>query len=731
MPAAETPAPMSTDQLEERFLAALQVQPYPLAELLEMLVVLNACGQAQRRDDCALVLQETFSENGERDGLIRLFELRADWAGNRPALGGEIRETLIRTMRDRLGEAQLDSVGLGTVPPREALRRLQVLLACKPGAACLDRTWGFGVVQRLDDFYRRVTVDFERRPNHAMTFAYAAEVLRLVDKSHILAVRFADREAFTRLAHKNPAEIVRMALRSLGPMSVSRMEEEFRVASLLPPNVEWKSFWTSARAALKHDPLVKIPPATRKNEPVELLTKAVTLGDAAWFEELSTERDVAELLTRVASMEGKPIAASVAEQARAVLLDRMQFILKATETTHDHAAMARAVILAVAFGIDGVDLPQWVARVSEPAFVLGAAARLPARDIERLVALIPVGTDTNVALAFVDVLPEMPYALVDIVLPLLLCGVAAEETKLAVRTEFSAGSVAPALLLWLARHQSEPDVQALIDATTVATQCLTALDVQESGERLRLQHQIARRFEDFGWVEGMAARMDATQREALNERVHATEDAWEPATKRSILGHLIKLYPELAERRVVVMRGTEAPAKPRVTSWRSYNERLEQRRKLVEDDLPANSRDIAVARSYGDLRENFEYQSAKDTQRLLLLRQAELDADIKAVKATDFVAAPTGKAGQGTSVTLRMTDGQTRQFHILGEWDSSEVLGIIPSRSRVAEALEGHAVGDTVQLPSEAGPVDATIQLIEPLPAAIVDWVMGRDLANA
>jgi transcription elongation GreA/GreB family factor len=729
MSAAETPAPMTTDQIEERFLAALAGRPYPVPELIEMLAVLDACGQVQRRDDCALVLQETFAENGERDGLIRMFELRCDWVNNRPAFGTEVRETLLRTMRDRMGEALLDSVGFGTVPPRECLRRLQVLLACQPGASCLDRTWGFGVVQRLDHFYRRVTVDFERRPNHAMTFAYAAEVLRLVDKTHILAVRHADREAFDQLARTSPAEIVRMALRSLGPMSVSRMEEEFRTAGLLPASVEWKSFWTSARSALKHDPLVKIPPATRKNEPVELLTKAVKLGDAAWFEELATRRDVSELLTQFAAIEGMTLADNVVEKARAVLVDRMQFVLKATETTHDLAAMARAVILAAAFGLDGLDLPQWVARVSQPEFVLGASARLPAREIERLIALIPLATNADVALAFVDVIPEMPYALVDAMMPLLLRGVAADDAKRAVREEFSVGSVAPALLLWLARHQSETDVQALIDATTVATQCLTALDAQESGERLRLQHQVARRFEDFGWLEGMAARMDDVQRQALNERIHATEDAWEPATKRSILGHQIKLYPELAERRVTLRAGEEAP-KPRLTSWRSYNERLEQRRKLIEEDLPANSHDIAVARSYGDLRENFEYQSAKDTQRLLLQRQSELDADIKAVKATDFAALPVDKVGMGTTVTVLTADGKTLRYHVLGEWDSDESLGIIPNRSRVAEALEGRIAGATVMLPTAEGDVEATVQSVEAIPAAIMDWVMGRDLAK-
>ena len=57
-----------------------------------------------------------------------------------------------------------------------------------------------------------------------------------------------------------------------------------------------------------------------------------------------------------------------------------------------------------------------------------------------------------------------------------------------------------------------------------------------------------------------------------------------------------------------------------------------QLKKLVEIDLPENAREIAVATSYGDLRENAEYKYAKEHQRILYLRQEEWEDDIKYVK---------------------------------------------------------------------------------------------------
>ena len=42
-----------------------------------------------------------------------------------------------------------------------------------------DKTWGFGIVKRLDDFYKRVVLDFTAKKNHAMSLEYAAETLKL------------------------------------------------------------------------------------------------------------------------------------------------------------------------------------------------------------------------------------------------------------------------------------------------------------------------------------------------------------------------------------------------------------------------------------------------------------------------------------------------------------------------------------------------------------------------
>lgn len=139
--------------------------------------------------------------------------------------------------------------------------------------------------------------------------------------------------------------------------------------------------------------------------------------------------------------------------------------------------------------------------------------------------------------------------------------------------------------------------------------------------------------------------------------------------------------------------------------------------------MAKNSQDIAAARSYGDLRENFEYQAAKDYQRVLLNRQAEMDLELKTMKGSDFSDAKTDTVMPGTKVTLRMEDGSERVFTVLGEWDRDEALNIISNKSRLALSVLGKAAGATVLVPSALGELQAVLEKVEPLDDAVRAWL--------
>ena len=73
--------------------------------------------------------------------------------------------------------------------------------------------------------------------------------------------------------------------------------------------------------------------------------------------------------------------------------------------------------------------------------------------------------------------------------------------------------------------------------------------------------------------------------------------------KRSLLARIVKSYPAVQS----LISGDQTKQEANlIVSWDSLERRKEEYNELVQKKIPANSKEIAIARSYGDLRENHE-----------------------------------------------------------------------------------------------------------------------------
>lgn len=730
-------------KIEQRFLEELDAPDMRFDELAGMLSDLHNGAQYQRRDDCYLILQKKLEVDRNFGPLLRLVKMRAGWLGNSIAYGQECHDVLVAGSKDRLTAAIVESAGFGTQKPLDCIRKIENLIGLVPGTGCYDATWGFGIVRKVDDFYKRVIVDFDRKPGHTMLFSYASDALRPVSPDHVLAVRHADPAKFAEMCENEPGKVVLMTLSSFGSMSASRLEIVM-TGGVLPPETDWRSFWSKARAQLKGRKDVKIPPVARKNDPITFVESIGTVGDSAWFSSLAALNDVEELLSRMQELKQAAGAGAVSDEGKSVLRDRIGFVLKACATTHDNKEKVRTILAALDFGFESVGVKlrkrhdeEFAFRESEgtdapksdetevllaetlriPSIVMDAAAKLPSSMLDAMVARIPLDTDGGLASVFAEKIPEMPYPLLERAVPKILGGSARDDALSAIKRAFADPEPPYAVLFWVCRNRNREEICELVPAAVVMTAALLSLEPQVSGENLRLQHQIAKCFTDQAWLFSMFAGMDDYERGSCFERIKSVDGEWTAEAKRRITSQIAAKYPGLLSEEPVSAPPREHSDVQRVTSWRSYNERKEKYRNLVEVEIPQNSRDIEIARGYGDLRENFEYQTAKDHQRVLLQRQAELSADLDAVKPTDFSDFVfDGKAGIGTTVSVAYPSGAVNRYHILGEWDSDPESGIIPSRSRLAVALSGHAAGDIVDISDETGTVvSVVLKSVEPL----------------
>jgi transcription elongation GreA/GreB family factor len=171
-------------------------------------------------------------------------------------------------------------------------------------------------------------------------------------------------------------------------------------------------------------------------------------------------------------------------------------------------------------------------------------------------------------------------------------------------------------------------------------------------------------------------------------------------TKRSLLARIVKVYPELES--MITGAQTQGETATLIVSWSSLEKRKAEYEELVKVKIPENRREIALARSYGDLSENFEFKAAKQMQSVLMRRKAELEQMLHNARGTSFENPDTSRVSIGTIVTVRNVEtNEADRYTILGAWDGDPDRHVISYQTAIGQALLGHEIGDTVSLNTE------------------------------
>ena len=112
---------------------------------------------------------------------------------------------------------------------------------------------------------------------------------------------------------------------------------------------------------------------------------------------------------------------------------------------------------------------------------------------------------------------------------------------------------------------------------------------------------------------------------------------------------------------------------------------------------------IKVARSFGDLSENSEYDEAMSDQAKLEARISEIEHIIKTAKVLDVESLGTENVHIGS--TVKIVDKKKKEFTytIVGFAQADPAVGKISDESPVGKALIGHKVGDKVTVDAPAG----------------------------
>jgi len=135
--------------------------------------------------------------------------------------------------------------------------------------------------------------------------------------------------------------------------------------------------------------------------------------------------------------------------------------------------------------------------------------------------------------------------------------------------------------------------------------------------------------------------------------------------------------------------------------------------KMRTVDRPAASRAIAEARDKGDLRENAEYDAAKEAQGLLEAKIQRLESELANARILEETNIDTSKVSILTKVTLTNLNSKKQvTYHLVSEKEADLKLGKISITSPIGKGLLGKQIGEIAEVQAPAGTLKFKVENI-------------------
>jgi transcription elongation GreA/GreB family factor len=576
----------------------------------------------------------------------------------------------------------------------------------EPDTFCLHKSWGPGIVKEWDLFGDRLVIDFEKKPGHSMKLQFAANSLDVLDSDHIMAKFAADPEGVKQLAADDPVDFAKQVLTSFGgSMFLDNWEDEIK--GRIVTEEKYRSWWESAKRQIRSDNRFLLP--SKRNIPFELRDESLSAGEAL-IGDFEVAKDI---------------------KAKIKVLENLRKNLDTFDEPaielEDVLNMASSTAAVAIKKTPGVAVELLLARdgLVEDIDGMEDAGRMPVVDVLRehsgrfpeILKGMGVACQRQVYLLSQEVFGEDEWV-GRLIAALEGSGTRAigEISKFihengkgdTLTRDLTAGlqqrSLGAEVLAWVCKERkgfaaevfSDPGVSAAIIAA------LERDHLDESTPKTNRLHDLL--MDDKELVPDLLARSDTAEVRHFTRRIQSTP-VFEGLNKNSLLARIIKVFPSVED--LITgekSEGAEETLQPAgvIVSWESLQQRREKLDDIINKKIPENSKEIGIAREYGDLKENFEFKAAKQQQAVLMRQKAELEAEIATARGTDFSEADGSAVAVGTIVEIEdVHSGECETVTVLGAWDTDIEKSIVSYLSAMGAALLGRVAGDELELPTE------------------------------
>lgn len=587
------------------------------------------------------------------------------------------------------------------------------LAQLKPGTFCLHKSWGFGRVAEWNLLLNQIAIDFAGKKGHAMQLQYAADNLTPLAPEHFLSRKATDLAGVKRLIKSDPAAVVRSILESVGGSATVQQISEMLLGDIFT-EAEWKRWWDSTKKILKSSGYFSVP--AKKTEPVELRGEKVARADEllAFFNQARNPKEQTAAMDQIVKFHHEfgalekqlqPVVTAIENVAvrnqkihpeftfeLVIARDELFERIASLHTTHIGLTLAKLI-------------------VEEEKRLISILPKLPAAKEKRVLQVLPEALGERWTVRALQLMQGSHARLVAQIAKVFSEAGHHAELRSTLERSIKEHSATSEMLVWLCgerEHWNELIRPELFGAI------LSAIERDQHNNPTRGSRLQRSLVEDRQLLGAMFADGSVgPARDAMRKLL--LSPLFDELTKRSLLARIVKIHPGLE----AMITGGQAEEKMEalVVSWSSLEKRKVEYQELVKKKIPENIKEISLARSYGDLSENFEYKAAKQMQAVLGRRRAELEQALQNARGTAFESPDTSRVSIGTVVTVRDAKSKKEEtYTILGAWDGDPERNIISYQTAIGQALLGHALGEVVTLGGDEQAADVAIISIEAAP---------------
>lgn len=551
--------------------------------------------------------------------------------------------------------------------------------------------WGVGEILEVSMVREQLSLEFDFVAGKKdLSFANAFKTLIPIPDDHFLAMRFGRPDELEKKAKDDPLAVMHMLLRDLGPKSASEIKDELCELVIQPE--DWSRWWQLARTKMKKDTMIESPEDQKDTFSIrhQQVSHEERLSHA-----LENKPDADTLIQMVYSFLKDFSEALKNKEFKAKLAAKLQETLSYSEITDSQELQIQFFLQDLHQGENYPHVADLIKRLDSIDEIVKQIDILSFKKR----ALVEVRKNRpewkEIFLRFLIV--QGPSPLRDYIFTELMNADCEKEIKVELEKLCDFPARNSDAFLWYFNKVISKSPVPLSDERGLS---------RFFESFLILLSNLEQNTEERNTVKKMHGILSAG-RYAIVRQVMATATLEEVkefillATKcHSLSDHDIKIFNSLAEvahPSLVKARKKHDKGPESDTLWTTHEGYLKLQARIQQIatvETVENAKEIEVARSHGDLRENAEFKSALEKRDRLQEELKRLSEQLNRCRVLTPSDVSTDRVDVGTVIECINKKGQQVLYTILGPWDADTERMVISFQSKLAQEIKGLQVGE-------------------------------------